>query len=264
MRSAHIEQQHQAKRSTHLRTTTIGDSVFVINPRPLYIIRPDERTEAKLRICSRTCVDKLEHRIRPDEEDVTHMTKAKLSKGFELIGEHLPLPKCERSPGAGGEVQEVRQASCGRRLKLCSDVSGLSDKIPCHFFRSHQFSSHEKNDLLPAYTPISRRKYNSGYLRPSHPTPTFKVRYDNALRWPVFELNPSTGELLRSTASLEDTKLDALLKAGPIRCAAVDFEYTHLATVGDDKQLKVWAVESLQLLSERYGPCRFRILSTHD
>jgi hypothetical protein len=134
MRSAHIEQQHQAKRSTHLRTTTIGDSVFVINPRPLYIIRPDERTEAKLRICSRTCVDKLEHRIRPDEEDVTHMTKAKLSKGFELIGEHLPLPKCERSPGAGGEVQEVRQASCGRRLKLRSDVSGLSDKIPCHFF----------------------------------------------------------------------------------------------------------------------------------
>ncbi|KAI0271064.1 WD40-repeat-containing domain protein [Russula aff. rugulosa BPL654] len=67
-------------------------------------------------------------------------------------------------------------------------------------------------------------------------------------------LHSNTGELLRSTASLEDTKLDALLKAGPIRCAAVDFEYTHLATVGDDKQLKVWAVESLQLLSEREIP----------
>ncbi|KAF8491637.1 WD40 repeat-like protein [Russula emetica] len=61
-------------------------------------------------------------------------------------------------------------------------------------------------------------------------------------------------ELLRSTASLEGTKLDALLKTGPVRCAAVDFEYTHLATVGDDKQLKVWAVESLQLLSEREIP----------
>ncbi|KAF8493298.1 WD40-repeat-containing domain protein [Russula emetica] len=67
-------------------------------------------------------------------------------------------------------------------------------------------------------------------------------------------LHSNTGELLRSTASLEGTKLDALLKTGPVRCAAVDFEYTHLATVGDDKQLKVWAVESLQLLSERYAP----------
>ncbi|KAF8490021.1 WD40 repeat-like protein [Russula emetica] len=67
-------------------------------------------------------------------------------------------------------------------------------------------------------------------------------------------LHSNTGELLRSTASLEGTKLDALLKTGPVRCAAVDFEYTHLATVGDDKQLKVWAVESLQLLSEREIP----------
>lgn len=54
--------------------------------------------------------------------------------------------------------------------------------------------------------------------------------------------------------SLESAQLDALLKAGPIRCAAVDDEYTHLATVGDDKQLKVWAIDSLQILSERYVP----------
>jgi tRNA (guanine-N(7)-)-methyltransferase subunit TRM82 len=45
--------------------------------------------------------------------------------------------------------------------------------------------------------------------------------------------------------------LDALLKAGPVRCAAVDSEYAHLATAGDDKQLKVWAIDRLQLLSER-------------
>lgn len=35
---------------THLRTTTIGDSVLVISPRPFQIMRPDARTEAKLRI----------------------------------------------------------------------------------------------------------------------------------------------------------------------------------------------------------------------
>jgi tRNA (guanine-N(7)-)-methyltransferase subunit TRM82 len=71
------------------------------------------------------------------------------------------------------------------------------------------------------------------------------------------ELNLSTGELLCSTVSLESAKLDVLQKTGPIRCAAVDIEYTNLVTVGDDKQLKVWAIDSLQLLSERYVPCRF-------
>jgi hypothetical protein len=35
---------------THLRTTTIGDSVLVISPRPFQIMRPEARTEAKLRI----------------------------------------------------------------------------------------------------------------------------------------------------------------------------------------------------------------------
>jgi hypothetical protein len=60
------------------------------------------------------------------------------------------------------------------------------------------------------------------------------------------ELNPSTGEPLRSTVSLESAKLDALLKSGPIRCAVVYFEYTHLATVGDDKQSKVWVIDSPQ------------------
>ena len=63
--------------------------------------------------------------------------------------------------------------------------------------------------------------------------------------------------------SLESAKLDALLKAGPIRCATVDYEYTHLATVGDDKQLKVWAIDSLQVLSERYvRACPFYLSSS--
>lgn len=63
--------------------------------------------------------------------------------------------------------------------------------------------------------------------------------------------------------SLESAKLDASLKAGPIRCATVDYEYTHLATVGDDKQLKVWAIDSLQVLSERYARvCPFYLTSS--
>ncbi len=40
-----------------------------------------------------------------------------------------------------------------------------------------------------------------------------------------------------------------------MRCAAVDPGYTHFATAGDDKQLKVWALDTLQLLSERCATC---------
>jgi len=71
------------------------------------------------------------------------------------------------------------------------------------------------------------------------------------------ELILSSGELLRSTVTLEGENLDAALKSGPVRCAAVDTEYAHLATAGDDKQLKVWAIDSLQLLSERCAPMPF-------
>ena len=72
-----------------------------------------------------------------------------------------------------------------------------------------------------------------------------------------FELILSSGELLRSTVTLEGEKLDAVLKSGPVRCATVDSEYAHIATAGDDKQLKVWAIDSLQLLSERCAPISF-------
>jgi tRNA (guanine-N(7)-)-methyltransferase subunit TRM82 len=72
------------------------------------------------------------------------------------------------------------------------------------------------------------------------------------------ELNPRSGELLRSTVSLDSTKLDAVLQAGPVRCAAADHEYIHLATTSDDKQLKVWAIDNLELLSERCASCSSR------
>ncbi|KAI9444512.1 hypothetical protein H4582DRAFT_2070245 [Lactarius indigo] len=67
-------------------------------------------------------------------------------------------------------------------------------------------------------------------------------------------LDSKSGELLRSTVSFEESKLDEVLKAGPVRCAAVDSRHIHLATAGDDKQLKIWAIDTLQLLSERELP----------
>ena len=70
-----------------------------------------------------------------------------------------------------------------------------------------------------------------------------------------------SGELLHSTASFEGSKLDGVINAGPVRCASVDSKYNHLATAGDDKLLKVWAIDTLQLLSERCVTCSPKISS---
>jgi tRNA (guanine-N(7)-)-methyltransferase subunit TRM82 len=78
------------------------------------------------------------------------------------------------------------------------------------------------------------------------------------------ELILSSGEPLRSTVTLEGKKLDAVLKSGPVRCTAIDSEYAHLATAGDDKQLKVWAIDSLQLLSERCARMSFPPFESHE
>ncbi|KAI0247080.1 hypothetical protein BJV78DRAFT_1285798 [Lactifluus subvellereus] len=61
-------------------------------------------------------------------------------------------------------------------------------------------------------------------------------------------LDSKSGELLRSTVSLDRAKLDALLQSGPVRCTAVDHGHSRPAADGDDK---VWAVDGLELLSER-------------
>ena len=37
-----------------------------------------------------------------------------------------------------------------------------------------------------------------------------------------------------------------------MRCADVDATFKYVVTSGEDKQLKVWEVEGLKLLSERY------------
>ena len=85
--------------------------------------------------------------MKANEEGITHMAKAKFSKGFELFGEHL-TSESERGAGAG---RGFGRASCGRRLKSGqADVSGLSDKIPfTRFFDRPQFSSQGKMTSYP-------------------------------------------------------------------------------------------------------------------
>ncbi|KAI0046502.1 WD40 repeat-like protein [Auriscalpium vulgare] len=63
-----------------------------------------------------------------------------------------------------------------------------------------------------------------------------------------------SGEILSSTVDLKSDERDSVVKSGPVRCAAVDVGYTHLATSGEDKKLKVWTVDGLKLLSERELP----------
>jgi len=40
--------------TTHLNTTTMGDSELVMIPNPFQIMRPDAMTDAKFKICRRT------------------------------------------------------------------------------------------------------------------------------------------------------------------------------------------------------------------
>ncbi|KAI1788151.1 WD40 repeat-like protein [Ganoderma leucocontextum] len=63
------------------------------------------------------------------------------------------------------------------------------------------------------------------------------------------------GDLTRSTTQLEVDLQESLSKSGPIRCVAVNIPFTHVATTGDDKKLKIWKVaDNLELLNERELP----------
>lgn len=61
-----------------------------------------------------------------------------------------------------------------------------------------------------------------------------------------------TGDIHKSTADFGEQDREALLKSGPVRCAAIDNSGRHLATSGEDKILKIWEVDGLKLLNERY------------
>jgi hypothetical protein len=61
-----------------------------------------------------------------------------------------------------------------------------------------------------------------------------------------------TGDLLFSTALWKGHDRDDLLKSGPVRCASTDKSQIYLATAGDNKILKVWELDGLKLLSQRY------------
>ncbi|KAJ8085340.1 tRNA (guanine-N(7)-)-methyltransferase non-catalytic subunit trm82 [Marasmius tenuissimus] len=65
-----------------------------------------------------------------------------------------------------------------------------------------------------------------------------------------------TGDILSSTLNASDELKASLLKSGPIRFIAVDKSWTHLLTFSDDKMLKIWKVEDLELLHERELPKR--------
>jgi tRNA (guanine-N(7)-)-methyltransferase subunit TRM82 len=58
---------------------------------------------------------------------------------------------------------------------------------------------------------------------------------------------------VHSTASdaFDAARREAVLASGPVRCAAVDASFAHLVTVSEDKQMKVWALDRLEVLSER-------------
>ena len=87
----------------------------------------------------------------------------------------------------------------------------------------------------------------------THSGPCFKVCHRTLKSSRHFVKQTRSGELLCSTSSLDATDKEGILKSGPIRSAAVDSTRQHLATIADDKTLKVWDVDGLKLLSERFA-----------
>ncbi|KAJ3863805.1 WD40 repeat-like protein [Lentinula novae-zelandiae] len=69
-------------------------------------------------------------------------------------------------------------------------------------------------------------------------------------------IDTSTGAVLFSTLNSPANVQESLKKSGPIRCAVLDNSSTHLATLADDKKLKVWKLDGLELLHERDLPKR--------
>lgn len=67
-------------------------------------------------------------------------------------------------------------------------------------------------------------------------------------------LETSTGDILHSTTNFSAQDKDAVIKSGPIRCAAISHDDKYLATAGDDKHLKVWDLGPLALMSTRELP----------
>ncbi len=80
--------------------------------------------------------------------------------------------------------------------------------------------------------------------------PLFVVRflydYDHSV-------DSRSGKVLSSSTNFPPEEQKTLLSSGPIRCAVLDNEKIHLATVGDDKTLRVWSVGNgdLKVASER-------------
>lgn len=57
--------------------------------------------------------------------------------------------------------------------------------------------------------------------------------------------------MLLSTAGFSEEQQQSILESGPIRCAAVDPQMKYLLVSGDDKILKLWAIDDLKLINER-------------
>ncbi|TFK26205.1 WD40 repeat-like protein [Coprinopsis marcescibilis] len=76
----------------------------------------------------------------------------------------------------------------------------------------------------------------------------------------IFVFDTEKGSVLRSTTHLSENDLKQVIKSCPIHCVAVDKTFTYIATVGDDKFLKIWEVvdgespAGLKLLNSRELP----------
>ena len=71
--------------------------------------------------------------------------------------------------------------------------------------------------------------------------------------------------LLRTGDVRHSTKNDnGAVKSGPVRCFAVDNAGKHLLSSGEDKVLKLWEIEGLKLVNQRYGDLSMKVYTERD
>jgi len=115
------------------------------------------------------------------------------------------------------------------------------------------FDSRAEVHVLPSFPLVSGHISDSSHIWSSHSSPRDQVCdpiiFCSLLLSDYLLLR--TGEILHSTANFDGELKNGILKSGHLRYAAVDTADAHLATSGDDKILKIWKIDGLELLSSR-------------
>jgi len=139
-------------------------------------------------------------------------------------------------------------------MKTVSEISDTNFVLD-HFSQTDRWNfGSQRCTLIPSCTSARRKAWPlQAHIFLFWDQSTFHLIISPRRCWLNIELKIRTGELEGSTASFDEQNIADLVKSGPIRFSAVDAEFKHLVTVGEDKKLKVWELDGPKLRSQRFA-----------